>query len=450
MIPEFTDGYFKVSREHGFLPINEPLITLPDKYLEVQTIIDNLSIYLTNIDVDDIFQHITSLKNYDDMLREETDINLLAALYRSYCFLSSGYLLYPSYVSFVKTGQYGPGRDRLPVQLSMPILYLAFKLNVYPWLEYSYGYSLGNYVKKDTTKGLDVENLKMACHFSGTSDETGFIMCHVDINQHSPNLIGACDNLLENMSVSSLEQVVNVLCDINTSRRKMWEVSRCNHYNDFRVYIMGIKGNKDIFPNGVIYEPEVEPRYYRGQSGSQDTIIPFLDSFFRVCDHYPKNELTSFLIDMRSYRPAPFRELVSWVEVNCVDLINNLLEKDVDGMICSYLYQIYRQIYEFRNGHWQFVQKYIMANTAYPVATGGTPITSWLPNQIMATLSSMRIVLNYAERFHSNKNIDWLSYEEEFNNMTKLLEAQSTLLKGDNYNANEVFHLNCTYYQSDK
>jgi len=450
MIPEFTDGYFKVSREHGFLPINEPLITLPDKYLELQTIIDNLSIYLTNIDVDDIFIRITSLKNYDDMIRDETDINLIAALYRSYCFLSSGYLLYPSYVSFVKTGKYGPGRDRLPVQLSMPLLYLAFKLNVYPWLEYSYGYSLGNYVKKDTTKGLDVENLKMACHFSGTSDETGFIMCHVDINQHTPNLIGACDNLLENMSVSSLEQVVNVLCDINTSRRKMWEVSRCSHYNDFRVYIMGIKGNKDIFPNGVIYEPEVEPRYYRGQSGSQDTIIPFLDSFFRVCDHYPKNELTSFLIDMRSYRPAPFRELVSWVEVNCVDLINNLLEKDVDGMICSLLYQIYRQIYEFRNGHWQFVQKYIMANTAYPIATGGTPITSWLPNQIMATLSSMRIVLNYAERFHSNKNIDWLSYEEEFNNMTKLLEAQSTLLKGDNYNANEVFHLNCTYYQSDK
>jgi len=450
MIPEFTDGYFKVSKEHGFLPINEPLIKLPNKYLELQTLIDNLSIYLTNIDIDNIVIHINNLKNYEDMIREETDINLLAALYRCYCFLASGYLLYPSYVSFVKTGEYGPGRDRLPVQVSQPLLYLAGKLDVYPWLEYSYGYSLGNYVKKDSLKGLDVENLNMACHFSGTTDETGFIMCHVDINQHTPNLIGACDNLLENMSISSLEEVVYILQDINRSRRKMWEVSRCSHYNDFRVYIMGIKGNKNIFPNGVVYEPEIEPRYYRGQSGSQDTIIPFLDSFFRVCDHYPQNELTNYLMDMRSYRPAPFRELVEWTDKHCVNLIDDLLEKDVEGKICSLLYQVYRQIYEFRNGHWQFVQKYIMANTAYPVATGGTPITTWLPNQIMATLSSMRIVLNYAERFHNNTPIEWLAYEEEFSNMIKLLEEQSVLLKADKYNANDVFNLNCTYRQSDK
>jgi indoleamine 2,3-dioxygenase len=450
MIPEFTDGYFKVSREHGFLPIYEPLSILPSKYEKLQNIIDKLSSCLTNVNVDIIFEKISDFENLEDNIREETDINLLAALYRAYCFLASGYLLYPSYVSFVKTGEYGRGRDRLPIQLSQPLLYLAYKLDVYPWLEYSYGYSLGNYVKKDISKGLDVENLRMACEFSATSDETGFIMCHVDINQHTPNLIGACDNLLEHMNVSSLEEVVNVLRNINSSRRKMWEVSRCSHYNDFRVYIMGIKGNTNIFPNGVIYEPETEPRYYRGQSGSQDTIIPFLDSFFRVCDHYPKNDLTNYLMDMRSYRPAPFRDLVRWTDTHCVDLISRLMARDVDGMICSLLYQVYRQMYEFRNGHWQFVQKYIMANTAYPVATGGTPITTWLPNQIMATLSSMRIVLNYAERFHNNKNIEWLAYEEEFSNMLKLLEDQSILLKCDNYNANDVFNLNCTYRQSDK
>ena len=29
----------------------------------------------------------------------------------------------------------------------------------------------------------------MACSFSGMDDERGFIMLHVDINQHSPNLV---------------------------------------------------------------------------------------------------------------------------------------------------------------------------------------------------------------------------------------------------------------------
>ena len=114
---------------------------------------------------------------------------------------------------------------------------------------------------------------------------------------------------------------------MNASRRKMWDASRHQHYNDFRVYIMGIKGNSLIFPNGVIYEPEIEPRFYRGQSGSQDTIIPFLDCLFRVCDFYPMNELTSYLMDMREYRPAPFRELLVWTEQNSADLIVNLFDR---------------------------------------------------------------------------------------------------------------------------
>ena len=34
------------------------------------------------------------------------------------------------------------------------------------------------------------------------------------------------------------------------------------------------------------------------------------------------------------------------------------------------------------------VKKYIIDNTKYPKATGGTPITTWLPNQIGACLEN--------------------------------------------------------------
>lgn len=40
----------------------------------------------------------------------------------------------------------------------------------------------------------------------------------------------------------------------------------------------------------------------------------------------------------------------------------------------------------FRHSHWKMVKKYIIANTKYPKATGGTPITTWLPNQMGACL----------------------------------------------------------------
>jgi indoleamine 2,3-dioxygenase len=42
--------------------------------------------------------------------------------------------------------------------------------------------------------------------------------------------------------------------------------------------------------------------------------------------------------------------------------------------------------FKFRHQHWGMVKKYIIDNTKYPKATGGTPITTWLPNQIGACL----------------------------------------------------------------
>jgi indoleamine 2,3-dioxygenase len=230
---------------------------------------------------------------------------------------------------------------------------------------------------------------------------------------------------------------------MNQSRKKMWEASRWEHYNDFRVFIMGIKGNDKIFPNGLIYEPETEPRYYRGQSGSQDTIIPFLDNFFRVCEYYPKNQLTSYLMDMRDYRPKPFRDLLEWVSHHNVGLIEWIISFE---NTCIVLSKIYKEIYHFRNGHFQFVQKYIMANTKYPIATGGTPIVSWLPNQIYATLDALKHVLDNVK---DKTSVEYIKELEDYKIMSELIKKQSQLLQTQNYNADKVYEMNETYNKKD-
>ena len=71
---------------------------------------------------------------------------------------------------------------------------------------------------------------------------------------------------------------------------------------------------------------------------------------------------------------------------------------------------------------------------------GGTPIISWIPNQITAVLNYMNDVINLIP---SDTNI--LDREEFNNQITKkkdLLSKQLKLLHGDNYNAEEVFLLN--------
>ena len=132
-------------------------------------------------------------------------------------------------------------------------------------------------------------------------------------------------------------------------------------------------------------------RPLEGQTGAQDNIIPTADIVSGVIHYYPQNQLTSYLMDLRQYRPMCiqnfFKELTE--QMSKKPLVQRLIEDDNQiGM--QGLMKTYEEIYLFRNGHWQFVQKYIMQNTAYPKATGGTPITSWIPNQIKAVLSAMK------------------------------------------------------------
>jgi indoleamine 2,3-dioxygenase len=120
-------------------------------------------------------------------------------------------------------------------------------------------------------------------------------------------------------------------------------------------------------------------------------------------------------------------------------LFNNLKESENEEGFCLLL-QILDEIYYFRNGHWQFVQKYIMANTKYAKATGGTPIISWIPNQITAVLNYMSDVIDLIPTGTKHLNKD--SYLDSINKKKDLLNKQLQLLHGDDYNADEVFSLN--------
>lgn len=438
----YTDGFFNVSSTFGFLPTEEPLSTLPAPFTQLQEVIDDLPTIL--LCPNEIVKRVETIPCYLSEINVINDVQLLQALFRAYTFITSAYTLELSYQTFVKTGKYGEARRILPKNISKSLVAVSEKLNVYPWLDYHYAYSLGNYVKKDKNGSLDWKNLDMACKFIGSMDEVGFIMLHVYINELSPQLVESVMEFSKTKDKRYLKQCGKVMEEMNKRRREMWEASRPNHYNDFRVFIMGIKGNTELFGEGLVYEDcfDNKPQQFRGQTGAQDSIIPMMDIFTGVVDYYPTNKLTEYLLDLRSYRPVCVQEFFKDLrEVYTAHPLFHMFSqtKDVEGLLD--LLKIVDEIYLFRNGHWQFVQKYIMENTDYPVATGGTPITSWLINQIESVLEFQRVIIETIRSIEKDVN-DENKLISAFPRKVRLLQEQTEELNKLHYNVQLIYMKN--------
>ncbi len=468
----YSDDFFDVSQEYGFLPSSLPLEILPDPYTPLQQLLDEMPVVLGENKFgllntpNAIADAVNALPNLIDHVTKEYDVRIIQALFRGYSFLASAYTLEPSFQHYRKTGDYGKARNILPAQIAQPFCEVAEKLDVYPWMDYHYAYSLGNFRKKDHSLGLEWTNLDMCVRFSGQPDEVGFIMLHVDINQHSPDLVGSVYHTLKAINKNDqiaatnwLDKNYQTMVHMNARRREMWKASRWQYYNDFRIFIMGVKGNEEIFGDGVTYTGVWdEPKQFRGQTGAQDDIIPMEDIFSGVIRYYPQNELTKYLLDLRTYRPKCIQHFF----IDLEESVKSIDEKGIIGILYKnknaeglcLLLGILEEIYHFRNGHWQFVQKYIMANTPYAKATGGTPITSWLPNQLKAVMFQMEDTINMIDSLNEHisdqaRKILTLN-KQTLDQKRSLLEEQLELIKQQAFSAEKVFELNKNYGLEDE
>ena len=153
-------------------------------------------------------------------------------------------------------------------------------------------------------------------------------------------------------------------------------------------------------------------------------------------------------MDLRSYRPVCVQNFLSDLrdKYNSEPLLTQLIEtNNVEGIV--WLLEIVDQVYLFRNGHWQFVQKYIMSNVKYAFATGGTPITTWLINQIEAVLEFERVLIEQIKLMVLN-SVDqevltiWSELEAGYSKKIKLLKTQIEELSRADYDIKLVYGKN--------
>lgn len=192
-----------------------------------------------------------------------------------------------------------------------------------------------------------------------------------------------------------------------------------------------------MFPNGVVYEglsQDDKPLSFRGESGANDSMIPLMDNLLQI--PMPDTPLTKILEDFRSYRPSNHRAFLEWVKKKSEEVglrgwalaldSHNLTEEEVAEVKLSrsLWIQLLNQVRDFRWRHWCFAREYILKQTSHPTATGGSPIVTWLPNQLQAVLGDM---MDLYERMGGDQVGGGLG--EECKDIMELVRRQDETLK---------------------
>lgn len=407
---KYPDSWFScVPGENGFLPVRKPLEKLPEQYNIVNEILENMKLNKENgyLKLGTLYETITKLLPIFDFSYIQ-DKQLCAALHRDYCFLASAYSFEPCHLSLMNSEEkkYGKARSSIPSQIALPLKILSKKNDVFPWLDYAYGYGLNNAILKDGCDPKKHESYKTIRTFNGHDSEEGFINVHVAMVSQSGQLLKYQQECLQNiyednrqMFNAHLQSHYETFQSIINTLQTMWKASNYEEYLSFRTFIMGQIGNKECYPNEkIIFEgdnftvPNYETHSYRGETGAQDSIIPSVDSFLQLS--YPRNELTEYLYDLRKYRPKDHEAYIQFMKENSEKLeFKKYCLQSVNS--CILLLKNLNCLRMFRKKHWNLTKKYIIENTKHPVATGGTPITTWLPNQLGATLEYMDEIIKH-------------------------------------------------------
>ncbi|RMZ91085.1 hypothetical protein DV736_g1676, partial [Chaetothyriales sp. CBS 134916] len=428
---------FTVTTKNGYLPCNTPLVKLPDDFSALSKILDNMPVekldgkpgLLANFALGPLIDdgQLPDLTPYLDRLirtNGRLDLPLVTALFRDYSFLASSYLLEPCWESWSKDRNqgYGLGRQRLPKCIAGPLVETAKILDIPPFMSYAASYALYNYYLEDPSLDTSVySNLRLVRAFehglNPKSSEAGFILTHIHMVQSTGPLIEGAVSLLksidghpnptaEDLSVttSAFQTMLTAMTRIEASMETMWTNSLPKDYISYRTFIFGIT-NQSMFPNGVIYEGENDdkPMYFRGESGANDSIIPLLDHILEV--PMPKNPLTDILIDFRKYRPRAHREFLGYMMSKAGELgVRKYCMANTD--LAQLYLKLLDHVRSFRWRHWLFAREYIIKRSSHPTATGGSPIVTWLPNQLMAVMDAM-------DQVYKDSGLESMVQEEE-------------------------------------
>lgn len=369
---------YGLSSGYGFLSDFElDQVALPADFAPVEAAAENLSGLIT---ADSVRRVLDALPQPDiaAFLADATETQVRAAMVR-YSFLVQAY---------VWSGD-GPPLS-LPASLAVPIAAIGERLDQAPLLPYS-SYVLDNWARIDRAGPIALDNIRMVQNFLGGQDENWFVLVHVAIEAEAGRALALACELVAAADAGDAPKVATLLTEmdavwtrINGHFDRMPE--RCDPYIYFqrvRPYIHGWKNNPAM-PDGLIYEGVErfggQPQAFRGQTGSQSSIVPAMDALFGVS--HENDPLREFLTELHQYRPVAHRRFIE--DLGEASRLREFAVASGHAELKTAFNACVEQVARFRTRHLEYAAAYINKQAGgatgndSDVGTGGTPFMKYL------------------------------------------------------------------------
>jgi len=369
---------YGLSRTRGFLSHYEiDAITLPSQFVEAKQAAEDLSNLLTSGRVRHWLGQLAD-PGIEDWARTAAEEEVRTAMVH-YSFLVQAYVW----------GEAEPPRH-LPANLARPIVALAERLGQAPLLPYS-AYVLDNWSRIDKAGPINLENIRMVQNFLGGADENWFVMVHVAIEAEAGVLLDNAVGLVAVAKAGDAAEAERLLVEMDAAWERIYAhfarmPERCDPYIYFqrvRPYIHGWANNPAL-GEGLVYEGvehfERRPQAYRGQTGSQSSIVPAMDALFGV--GHSDDPLKRFLDELHQYRPVPHRRFVEDLAKHST--LREFVGESGSASLKEAFNACIEQVARFRTRHLEYAASYINKQMASnpgndpDVGTGGTPFMKYL------------------------------------------------------------------------
>ncbi|GAA4038157.1 PrnB family protein [Parerythrobacter jejuensis] len=369
---------YGMSRDRGFLSHYEiDTVSLPPQFGAIDDAAGNLSGLLSTGRVRHWLDQLPD-PGIEDWIESAPDEQVRTAMVR-YSFLVQAYVW---------------GEDEapasLPANIARPMVAISDQLGQAPLLPYS-GYVLDNWARLDKSGPITLDNIYMHQNFVGGDDENWFVMIHVAIEAEAGVLLDNAAKLVAVARNGDEAEAERLLVEMDAAWERIYEhfgrmPERCDPYIYFhrvRPYIHGWANNPAL-DGGLVYEGVEKfagkPQAFRGQTGSQSSIVPAMDALFQV--GHSDDPLRSFLDELHHYRPVQHRRFIE--DLAARSTLRGFVEASGSESLKDAFNACLNQSARFRTRHLEYAASYInkqagsIAGNDPDVGTGGTPFMKYL------------------------------------------------------------------------